>query len=117
MLKDTIRSLRLQNNWTQQYIANLLSISLSRYSHYETGKREPDYDMLKQISKIYNVSIDYLLDNDISFKNKSKLDIFKSTLISLGIVDKTEVIKDKDLEKFLNFINDNKKYIIKDTFK
>jgi len=115
MLKDTIRSLRLQNGWTQQYVANMLSISLSRYSHYETGKREPDYDILKQISKIYNVSIDYLLDNNISLKSKSKLDIFKSCLISLGIINKNEIIKDKDLEKFLNFIIDNKKYIIKDT--
>ena len=112
MFKNVIKSLRLQNNWTQQHVANLLNISLPRYSHYETGKREPDYDMLKQFSKIYNVTIDYLLDNNINIKNSSKVDILKQSLISIGVIGKNEVIKDKDLEKLLNFIIDNKKYIL-----
>lgn len=112
MFKDIIKSLRLQNNWTQQQVANLLNISLSRYSHYETGKREPDYDMLKQFSKIYNVTIDYLLDNNINAKNTSKVEILKRALISTGVINKNEIIKTEDLEKLLNFIIDNKKYIL-----
>lgn len=115
MFKNIIKSLRLQNNWTQQYVANLLNISLARYSHYETGKREPDYDMLKQFSKIYNVTIDYLLDNNIKKDKIKKTDILKNALLNVGIINKNEIITDKDIEILLNFISDNKKYIIKDT--
>ena len=112
MFKDNIKNLRLQNGWTQQNVSKQLNISLARYSHYETGKREPDYDMLKQFSKIYNVTIDYLLDNTVNTKNSSKTDILKQSLIMLGVIGKNEIVKDKDLEKLLSFIVDNKKYIL-----
>lgn len=59
--------LREQKKITQSELAKLTDISRSRLSLYETNKREPDFDTLKQLSDFFNVSTDYLLGRtDIS---------------------------------------------------
>jgi transcriptional regulator with XRE-family HTH domain len=47
----------------QKQIAIDLGVSQECYSLYETGKREPDHQRLKQIAAYFDVSIDYLLDH------------------------------------------------------
>ena len=42
-------------------VANAIGVTLSAYSNYEQGLREPSYDTLKNICKYYDVSADYLL--------------------------------------------------------
>ncbi|MEG1441329.1 MAG: helix-turn-helix transcriptional regulator, partial [Oscillospiraceae bacterium] len=37
MIYENIKMLREENDWTQQYIANLLFINRRTYSAYETG--------------------------------------------------------------------------------
>ena len=39
---------------------------------WETGKRMPDTDMLRKIAQFFNVSIDYLLDNEKSPSEESE---------------------------------------------
>ena len=56
-----IRELRVEHGFTQQYVADLLGIDRSNYSKYERGKLEPNPDMLIALTKLYNVSADYLL--------------------------------------------------------
>lgn len=56
--------LRQSKNLTQTELAGLTFISRSRLALYETDRREPDLQTLKQLSKFFNVSIDHLLDND-----------------------------------------------------
>jgi transcriptional regulator with XRE-family HTH domain len=53
--------LREQKKITQSELAKLTDISRSRLSLYETNKREPDFETLKQLSDFFNVSTDYLL--------------------------------------------------------
>lgn len=50
-----------ENNFTQEYVANYLKIDRSNYSKYELGKLELNIDMLISLSKLYNVSTDYIL--------------------------------------------------------
>ena len=52
---------------TQYDLSKALQISPSAIGMYETGKRSPDYDTLKKISRLFDVSIDYLLDNNYPF--------------------------------------------------
>lgn len=56
-----LRDLRKENGYSQKQIAEKLCISQQTYSDYENGKTEPTPDTLIKISKIYNVSVDYLL--------------------------------------------------------
>lgn len=56
-----IRQLRVQRNMSQISLAQQLGVSKSVISSYENGVHLPPYDVLIQISRIFNVSTDYLL--------------------------------------------------------
>ncbi len=58
-----LREYREKNNLTQQEMAKILKITQGSYSNYELGKREPDIKTLIQLSKLFNVSVDNLIDN------------------------------------------------------
>lgn len=61
MISERIKQLRKQNKWTQQDLANRLHVGKTTVSNYETGHSDPNIDMINQLSKIFDVSIDYLL--------------------------------------------------------
>lgn len=56
-----LRQLREQRNLTQKDIAKYLGITRQAVASYESGKREPDYNVLKNIADYFDVSVDYLL--------------------------------------------------------
>ena len=58
-----LRELREARNENQQKLAILLNVSQTMISRYELGQAAPDVPMLITLSKHYNVSIDYLLEN------------------------------------------------------
>jgi len=58
---NRLKTLRLKNNYTQQQLADRLSLTKSVISAYETGLRMPSYDILISISRIFKVTTDYLL--------------------------------------------------------
>lgn len=62
-LSEHIKSLRISKKFTQSDLAELLQVTKSTISSYESGVRQPSYDVLIKISKIFHVSIDYLLGN------------------------------------------------------
>ncbi len=41
-----------------------LNMSREALSHYENGKRNPDIQTLKLLSRYFNVSIDYLINGE-----------------------------------------------------
>lgn len=59
-----LKELRKQKGMTQVDLSKALQISASAVAMYETGRREPDFETLKKISKFFNVSVDYLLGNN-----------------------------------------------------
>lgn len=61
MLGDKLRNLRTDKHLTQQQIADKLGLTRPAYTAYETNKRTPDANMLKELSDIFEVSADYLL--------------------------------------------------------
>ena len=56
-----IRSLREDRDFTQTYVAQILNCSQQVYSNYELGQRDIPTDILIKLSRLYNVSIDYIL--------------------------------------------------------
>ena len=56
-----IRDLREDHDFTQKFVANLLSFSHTNYARVERGEVALTADVLVQLSKLYNVSTDYLL--------------------------------------------------------
>ncbi|WP_158994026.1 helix-turn-helix domain-containing protein [Mucilaginibacter sp. L196] len=56
-----IKALRIENNYSQAYIANLLNISRSNYSQIELGNQFPTYEALSLIASYYSKTYDWLL--------------------------------------------------------
>lgn len=58
---ENIRSLRIDNGYTQKQIGEYLGISQNTYSQYEIGVLNYPIDVLIKLADLYNVSIDYLV--------------------------------------------------------
>ena len=56
-----LKQIRKQKNLNQQKVALDLNISREALSHYENGKREPSLNLLMEMSKYFNVSINFLI--------------------------------------------------------
>ena len=61
---NKLKELRNLRALSQRAFAAHLGVSQATIASWESGRTEPDNTMLKQIAKYFNVSIDYLLDND-----------------------------------------------------
>ncbi len=58
-----LRELREARHMSQQRLAIELNVTQAAVSKYEMGLSEPDIAMLKNISELFNVSVDYLIGN------------------------------------------------------
>ena len=61
LLPEKLKELRKMNNYTQDYVAEVLGVVRQTYSHYETGKRTPDATALYKLAGLYNISLEDLL--------------------------------------------------------
>ena len=61
-----IALLRKSIGMSQAELANELHISPSTLGSYEQGRREPSCAMLVSLSKVFHVSVDYLLTGHIN---------------------------------------------------
>lgn len=60
---NRIKELRQEKDILQSDLAKRLKVGQATISNWETGRYEPDQDALREMSKIFDVSIDYILGN------------------------------------------------------
>lgn len=65
MLGARIAALRRAKGWSQAELARQLQISPSAVGMYEQGRREPAVEVLVQLARLFEVSIDYLLTGKV----------------------------------------------------
>ena len=63
-LSDKILRLRKQNGLSQEELAEKLGVSRQAVSRWEIGSTQPDASNVLQLSKLFGVSADYLLNDD-----------------------------------------------------
>ena len=63
-----IFELRKERGLSQEQLGEKINVTRQIISNWELGEASPNPEQLKKISKILNISIDELLDNDISLK-------------------------------------------------
>ena len=68
---NRLKELRIERGFTQKEIATKLNLTQQTYSDYETGRTNPDIEMLILIGDFLEVSIDYLLGREDDFGNVS----------------------------------------------
>lgn len=60
-----IMNLRKKNGFSQEELAEKVGVARQTISKWELGETSPDLRQAKELSKIFNVSLDELTDNDI----------------------------------------------------
>lgn len=55
-----LRDLREDMDLTQDQLVKILEMHKTTYTNYEQGKREPPFELVIKLAKLYNVSIDYI---------------------------------------------------------
>ena len=62
---DKLQKIRKENNVTQEQLADKLNVSRQAVSKWESGTAYPDTEKLIQISKIFNTSLDELINDNV----------------------------------------------------
>lgn len=101
-----LKNLREAKNYKQSYVADFLNISQQSYSRYENGQRELPIEYLPLISKLYSVSVDYILgvsmnNNDVN--TLSKICYGNRTLKE--IIDSLNYLNKENLSHVLSYID------------
>ena len=65
-LGNKIASLRKKNNLSQEQLGELVGVTRQTISKWELEETTPDIKQSKELSKIFKVSLDELVDNDIN---------------------------------------------------
>lgn len=79
ILGERLKSCRKTLSLTQQEVAEKLGVTSASISSWESGARRPDFEMLDNLSRLYDVSFDYLLG-----KSNTKYGELKEALNKLG---------------------------------
>lgn len=61
---ERLKELRIKAGFNKKEVSEKVGMPYTTYNNYETDAREAGSEALIKFSKLYNVSIDYLLDND-----------------------------------------------------
>ena len=86
-LSDKIIRLRKSNGWSQEELAEKLNVSRQAISRWEGATAQPDATNILQLSKLFGVTTDYLLndeyesDNDLPKVKEVKSDGFHQIMI------------------------------------
>ncbi len=75
-LQEKIVSLRKQKGWSQEELAGKLNVSRQSISRWEVGSAQPDANNIVQLSKLFGITADYLLNED--FESDYDLPVVKS---------------------------------------
>ena len=112
-----IKKIRLKNNLSQSDLAKKLSVTNQAISKWENGRGIPDVEMLKQLSVIFNVNVDDILNGEEQLPKKNTK---KQVLLVLGIIIFIIIfivliahITPKDNFKFNSIASDNNNFAIK----
>lgn len=69
------------NNMKAVKVAEKLGVDTPTFSSWKSGKKSPPYESLIELAQLYNVSIDYLLGNDVPASVDALTPISKESII------------------------------------
>lgn len=97
MLGKRIKLFRLNNNYSQKDLANILGVSTRSIVRWEQGKNKPNSEEIKKLSALLGISENELYDDTLSVDEVLETDLSVIVKISEGVenlVTGQEVIND-----------------------
>lgn len=103
-----LKELRKSKNMTMEELANKVGVQKSSISLYENGKINPSLEVIKNIANIFNVSINYLLDDDLSTFSFKEEPPKENTITVVGRGGKVEEVQftDEEISAFKTLFKD-----------
>lgn len=94
-LGKKLRGLRMANKLSQAQVAERLSVTKTLISSYENDLRQPSYENLLKLSRLFKVSTDWLLGNtpQASFDFSSLTE--EQTALVIGMIKEFERANEK----------------------
>ena len=83
-----LKELRNQKTLTQEQLAEMLGVSNRSISRWENGVTMPDFDLLIQMAKFYDVEIEEILDGERKCESMDKQT--ETTLLKIADYNNTE---------------------------
>ncbi len=86
---ERIRELRQSKNLRQEQVAKIIGVDRSAVTAYENGTRQPTFDTLVSMARLFHVSTDYLLGItdartiDITGLTENEIDILNALVQSM----------------------------------
>ena len=71
-LEEKLTTLRKEKRLTQADLSEAIRVSQQSISKWETGRALPSAENLKYLSELFGVSVDYLLNDDMTEEPKPK---------------------------------------------
>ena len=115
-LREKLIVLRGKSGISQMALAQQLGVSRQAVSRWESGDVTPTMDKLKALAKIYDVSLDWLCNEDESEekvvgqkenKKKSATMIVIAVLLAASIIVSIGIAISKNIEKTENVLVDD----------
>ena len=103
-----LRNLRVQRGLTQQRLASDMGISQASITSYETGFREPNFEMVRKFAEYFHVAPSMLLpfcevsDNEYAQRVTS---ILQENPKIRDIFDQIKNFSERDLDVVLTVVN------------
>ena len=69
-LGDALRAARKEKNLTQEQLADESHVSTKQIADIEKARRNPSYLILKALAKVVHISLDTLINPDISLEDE-----------------------------------------------
>ena len=88
-LAENLKKIRKEHNLSQEGLAESLGVSRQAVSKWESNQAYPEMDKVIQISKMFNLNIDELLNQDVK---------------EINIEKQSKTMINKYIDDFLNFI-------------
>lgn len=87
ILADKIIYLRKKACMSQEELANMIDVSRQSVSKWESAQSLPDLDKIIALSKIFNVSTDFLLKDDDEILNNDEKDDANDNLKKVSLIE------------------------------
>lgn len=99
-----LKTLRLENEMTQDYVASRLNVARSTIAGYETKNRQPSHEKLAALANLFHVTIDYLLeDDDIVHMALAQNDILAPT--EQNLLYKYKLLSSRSQKDLMDYIH------------
>ena len=114
MISMNLKRLRKEHQYTQENVAEKINVSRQSIAKWENGESTPDIDTLIKLSKLYNVTLDNLVNHS---EDKSGIGIPPKGKYFFGAVsvgERGQIVIPKEAREVFNINSGDKLLVLGD---